>query len=82
MVTPATQSHTIQFEGKSKVGFDPEREQQRLAQEENMQLAYEMYGPVIKFQNEKIIKRNLDAFFEKQGSAQGHYEVNKDDQAF
>ena len=51
------------------MGFDPEKEQQRLAQEENMQLAYEMYGPVIKFQNEKIIKRNLDAFFEKQGSA-------------
>ena len=26
MVTPATQSHTIQFEGKSKIGFDPEKE--------------------------------------------------------
>ena len=40
-----------------------------MVKEENAQLAYEMYGPVIKFQNEKIMKRNLDNFFEKQGSA-------------
>ena len=39
-----------------------------MAEKEHKRLAFEMYSPLMKFQNEKIVKQNLNAFFEKQGS--------------
>ena len=48
-------------------------DQQKQAQMESLKLAYEMYGPVVQFQNENIMKRNLEAFMEKRGSRLGQY---------
>ena len=58
-------------------------ESQKRAKIETQRLAYDMYSPVIHFQNEKIIKRQLDSFIEKQGSRMGNYELeNKDKRVF
>ena len=52
--------------------FDPNRLQEEQNQKDYLRLAYELYDPVMKFQNESIIKRNLDSFMDTQGSRLGN----------
>ena len=46
----------------------PGKELEIYEKRENEKLAYDIYSPVIKFQNESIAKRDMDSFFEARGS--------------
>ena len=61
----------------------PGKEKEIQAQIEKERLAYELYSPIIKIpKDQNQTKRNMDTFFEKQGSRLAHYANTKDNNIF